>query len=175
MWRNGKGQFTHIKDLYVIHPDAKQEKNIFSGDEHVMITSMFPANTEQFEQFCDILQVKCLRSDDFLTTPINPKDETVDIMKAIMPKILVLAAISRPEKNQSLYERYVEEIKKYKFLVCDKIDLGYESIHNDIERIYSDDEHVYYVNSWLHNRKSYMSLLMFRCYQTTLTNAHQTI
>ncbi len=152
MWRNGKGQFTHIKDLYVIHPDAKQEKNIFSGDEHVMITSMFPVNTEQFEQFCDILQVKCLRSDDFLTTPINPKDETVDIMKAIMPKILVLAAISRPEKYQSLYERYVEEIKKYRFLVCDKIDLGYESIHNDIERIYSDDGHVYYVNSWLHNR-----------------------
>ena len=152
MWRNGKGQFTHIKDLYVIHPDAKQEKNIFSGDEHVMITSMFPVNTEQFEQFCNILQVKCLRSDDFLTTPINPKDETVDIMKAIMPKILVLAAISRPEKYQSLYERYVEEIKKYRFLVCDKIDLGYENIHNDIERIYSDDGHVYYVNSWLHNR-----------------------
>ena len=51
-----------------------------------------------------------------------------------------------------MYEKYAEEIKKYRFLVCDKIDLGYESIHNDIERIYSDDEHIYYVNSWEHNR-----------------------
>ncbi len=151
-WRNGKGQFTHIKNLYVIHPDARQEKNIFNGDEHIMITSMFPVNTEQFEQFCDILQVKCLKSDDFITTPINPKDETIEIMKAIMPKILVLAAISKPEKYQSLYEKYADEIKKYRFFVCDKIDLGYESIHNDIERIYSYEGHVYYVNSWVHNR-----------------------
>lgn len=152
-WRNGKGQLTHIKDLYVIHPEARQESNIFVGDEHVMrATSIFPLDTKKFELACDIFRIKCLKREDFKTTPINPKDETVDILKAIMPKILVLAAIEKPEKYQPLYEKYAEEIKKYRFLVCDKIDLGHESIHNDIERIYSDDEHIYYVNSWEHNR-----------------------
>lgn len=152
-WRNGKGQLAHIKDLYVIHPEARQEGNIFVGDEHVMrATSIFPFDTKKFELACDIFKIKCLKSEDFQTTPINPKDETVEILKAIMPKILVLAAIAKPEKYQPLYEKYAEEIKKYRFLVCDKIDLGYESIHNDIERIYSDDEHIYYVNSWEHNR-----------------------
>ena len=152
-WRNGKGQLAHIKDLYVIHPEAKQEGNIFVGDEHVMrATSIFPFDIKKFELACDIFKIKCLKREDFETTPINPKDETVEILKAIMPKILVLAAIEKPEKYQPLYEKYAEEIKKYRFLVCDKIDLGYESIHNDIERIYSDDEHIYYVNSWEHNR-----------------------
>lgn len=32
LWRNGKGQKTHIKELYAIHPEAKQQKAIFSGD-----------------------------------------------------------------------------------------------------------------------------------------------
>ena len=151
-WRNGKGQFVHIKDLYVIHPDAKQERNIFSGDEHVMGTSMFPVDIERFEETCDILQIKCLSSSDFKTIPNNPRDETVDILKAIMPKILVLSAIEKPEKYQTLFEKYATELKQYRFLVCDYIDLGYESIHNDIERIYSDDNHIYYVESWIHPR-----------------------
>ena len=151
-WRNGKGQFVHIKDLYVIHPDAKQERNIFSGDEHVMGTSMFPSDIERFEETCDIFQIKCLRSSDFRTVPNNPRDETVEILKSIMPKILVLSAIEKPEKYQSLFEKYATELKQYRFLVCDYIDLGYESIHNDIERIYSDDNHIYYVESWIHPR-----------------------
>ena len=36
--------------------------------------------------------------------------------------------------------------------MCDKIDLGYKTIHNDVMRIYNDDSHLYYVGSWLHNR-----------------------
>lgn len=32
-WRNGKGQKKHITELYAIHPDATQERNIFRGDE----------------------------------------------------------------------------------------------------------------------------------------------
>ena len=93
-----------------------------------------------------------MRSDDFETKPINPKDETIDVIKAIMPKLLILAAIERPEKYQTRYEKYATEIKNFRFYVCDKIDLGYEEIHNDIERIYSDESHVYYVDSWLHKR-----------------------
>jgi hypothetical protein len=41
-WRNGKGQKKHITELYAIHPDATQERNIFRGDEFVMQTSAFP-------------------------------------------------------------------------------------------------------------------------------------
>ncbi len=151
-WRNGKNQKTHISELYAIHPDAIQERAIFSGDEHVMQTSMFPFNTNNFERICDILKIKYLKSTDFKTTPLNYDDETSAIISKIKPKLLVLAAIENPEKYQSLFEKYIETISRYKFLVCDKIDLGYDTIHNDVERIYSDESHIYYVNSWLHNR-----------------------
>lgn len=152
LWRNGKGQKKHISELYVIHPEASQQKTIFSGDEHIMITNMFPSDTDEFERLCGILQVKYLKSSDFVSTPINQEDETEGMMKILKPRLLVLAAIEDADNYKDIYERYNEIISKYKFIVCDKIDLGYDTIHNDVERIYNDDAHIYYVNSWLHNR-----------------------
>lgn len=152
LWRNGKGQKKHISDLYAIHPDASQERAIFSGDEHVMLTNMFPYDIEQFEEICDILKIKCLTEDDFVSTPINKVNETEGMMRIIKPRLLVLAAIQNPDKYKEIYETYNELISKFQFYVCDKIDLGYDTIHNDVERIYNDDSHIYYVNSWLHNR-----------------------
>lgn len=151
-WRNGKGQLSHISKLYIIHPDASQERAIFSGNEHLLQTRMFPLKTNDFERICDILKVTYLRSSDFKTTPQNYMDETSVLMNTIKPKILVLAAIENPEKYKLLYEEYIEKLSGFKFFVCEKIDLGFELIHNDVERIYSDESHIYYVNSWLHNR-----------------------
>lgn len=152
LWRNGKGQKKHISELYAIHPDASQERAIFSGDEHVMLTNMFPYDIEQFERICDILKIKCLTEDDFVLTPINKENETEGMMRIIKPRLLVLAAIQNPDKYKENYEAYNDIISKYQFYVCDKIDLGYDTIHNDVERIYNDESHIYYVNSWLHNR-----------------------
>ncbi len=152
MWRNGKGQKKHIKELYAIHPDATQEKNIFWGDEYVMQTVSFPTSTESFEKICDILQIKYLKSKDFVATPINKVDETAKMVAILRPRILVLAAIDNPEIFQQKYELYNEKLSQYQFNVCEKIDLGYDTIHNDVMRIYNDETHLYYVSSWLHNR-----------------------
>lgn len=152
LWRNGKGQKKHISELYILHPEANQERYLFSGDEHVMQYGMFPYKTLEFERICDILRIKYLRSTDFIAKPINYKDETSFILGKIKPKLLVLAAIDNPDRYQNLYEQFTKIIEGYKFYVCDKIDLGYDSIHNDVERIYSDEGNIYYVNSWLHNR-----------------------
>ena len=151
-WRNGKGRKKHISELYAIHPNSKQERNIFSGDEHVMQTNMFPTGISEFERICGILQIKCLTSDDFSHTPINSVDETREMMQALKPRLLVLAAIEKDSRYKETYEKYDEIISKYKFFVCDKIDLCYETIHNDVERIYSDEDKIFYVNSWQHNR-----------------------
>lgn len=151
-WRNGKGRLAHIAELYAIHPDAKQEREIFRGDEHVMQTGMFPYDAKDFERVCSILQIKCLTSDDFITTPINSYNETDVMLRTLKPKLLVLAAIENPEKYQSIYEGYAEIIEQYLFFVCDKIDVGYNDIHNDVERIFVNDNRLYYVNSWLHRR-----------------------
>ena len=63
-WRNGKGQKKHITELYAIHPDATQERNIFRGDEFVMQTSAFPYDTDSFVKVCNMLKIKCLTSSD---------------------------------------------------------------------------------------------------------------
>lgn len=151
-WRNGKGQKKHIKELYAIHPDAIQEKNIFWGDEYVMQTGCFPVSTESFEKICGILKIKYLKSTDFVATPINKVDETANMVAILRPRILVLAAIDNPDKFQHKYELYNEKLSQYKFNVCEKIDLGFDTIHNDVMRIYNDETHLYYVASWLHNR-----------------------
>ena len=151
-WRNGKGSKKHISELYAIHPNSRQEKTIFGGDEHVMQTSMFPSNASEFERICEILQIKCLTSEDFSHTPINAVDESKEMMYALKPRILVLAASGDNKAYKEDYEEYDEIISQYRFFVCDKIDLSYENIHNDVERIYSDNDKIYYVNSWQHNR-----------------------
>ena len=151
-WRNGKGQKKHISELFAIHPDAKQERNIFWGDEFVMQTTCFPSSSESFEKVCQILQIECLTKDDFIATPIGKNDETVKMVPILRPRLLVLAAIENPARFQQLYEKYNETISKYRFSVCEKIDLGYKTIHNDVMRIYNDDSHLYYVGSWLHKR-----------------------
>lgn len=151
-WRNGKGQKKHITELYAIHPEAIQERNIFRGDEFVMQTSAFPNVTDSFVKVCDMLKIKCLTSSDFVATPIGKQDETMDMVAILRPRLLILSAIENPDKFQELYERYNTKLSQYHFVVCKKIDLGYDTIHNDVERIYNDDNHLYYVSSWKHNR-----------------------
>ena len=151
-WRNGKGQKKHITELYAIHPEAIQERNIFRGDEYVMQTSAFPINTESFVKVCEIFKIKCLTKEDFVATPIGKNDETAKMVTILRPRLLVLSAIENPEKFQELYEKYNTKLSQFHFVVCEKIDLGYDTIHNDVERIYNDDNHLYYVSSWKHNR-----------------------
>ena len=151
-WRNGKGQKKHITELYAIHPDATQERNIFRGDEFVMQTSAFPYDTDSFVKVCNMLKIKCLTSSDFVATPIGKQDETADMVAILRPRLLILSAIENPDRFQELYERYNTKLSQYHFVVCEKIDLGYDTIHNDVERIYNDDNHLYYVSSWKHNR-----------------------
>ncbi len=151
-WRNGKGQKKHITELYAIHPEASQERNIFRGDEFVMQTSAFPIGTDSFVKVCKMLKIKCLTSSDFVATPIGKRDETAAMVAILRPRLLVLSAIENPERFQELYERYNQKLSQYHFVVCEKIDLGYDTIHNDVERIYNDENHIYYVSSWKHNR-----------------------
>lgn len=151
-WRNGKGQKKHITELYAIHPDATQERNIFRGDEFVIQTSAFPYETDSFVKVCNMLKIKCLTSSDFVATPIGKQDETADMVAILRPRLLILSAIENPDKFQELYERYNTKLSQYHFVVCEKIDLGYDTIHNDVERIYNYDNHLYYVSSWKHNR-----------------------
>lgn len=151
-WRNGKGQKKHISELYAIHPDAIQERNIFRGDEYVMQTSAFPSSTDSFVKVCEIFKIKCLTKDDFVATPIGKNDETANMVAILRPRLLVLSAIENPDKFQELYEKYNAKLSQFHFIVCEKIDLGYDTIHNDVERIYNDDNHLYYVSSWKHNR-----------------------
>ncbi|WP_300969503.1 sacsin N-terminal ATP-binding-like domain-containing protein [Porphyromonas vaginalis] len=151
-WRNGKGQKKHITELYAIHPDATQERNIFRGDEFVMGTSAFPTDSDPFVKVCDMLKIKCLTSSDFVATPIGKQDETEEMVAILRPRLLILSAIENPVRFQELYERYNTKLSQYHFVVCERIDLGYDTIHNDVERIYNDDNHLYYVSSWKHNR-----------------------
>lgn len=117
-----------------------------------MQTSAFPIGTDSFVKVCDMLKIKCLTSTDFVATPIGKQDETADMVAILRSRLLILSAIENPDKFQELYERYNTKLSQYHFVVCEKIDLGYDTIHNDVERIYNDDNHLYYVNSWKHNR-----------------------
>ena len=103
-WRNGKGRMSHISELYVIHPVASQERAIFSGDEYVMNTAMFPYNTEDFLRFCEIMQIQVLTSKDFVTTPVNDREETSRILQTINKKLVHDFTFELNKQNKKPYE-----------------------------------------------------------------------
>ena len=105
LWRNCKWQKKHISELYVIHPEAKQQREVFRGNEHVMLSNMFPVDTKEFERLCSILKIKCLKAGDFVSTPINRVEQTAAMMKAIKPRLLVLSAIENAYKYKDKYEK----------------------------------------------------------------------
>ena len=152
LWRNGKGQKKHISELYTIHPDATGLRNVFWGNEFVMQTSTFPYKTDEFVQVCKILKIKCLTKADFTFTPKGKMDETANMLKILRPRLLVLSAIEDSDNFQKLYERYNERLSQLHFFKCEQIDLGYNEIHSDVERIYSENNHFFYVDSWKHIR-----------------------
>ena len=101
-----------------------------------MQTSAFPIAKDSFMKVCDILKIKCLTSSDFIATPIGKQNQTMEMVAILRPRLLILSAIENPDKFQELYERYNTKLSQYHFVMCEKIDLGYDTIHNDVERIY---------------------------------------
>ncbi len=154
LWRNCKGQKTQIKALSVIHPSAEQQRKIFSGNENLIQTTSFPNDVGDFERFCKLMRIRMLFEKDFVSTPVNEKDETEAILKELAPKLLILAAIENENKYQQLFEEYVGITESFRYYTCQSIELGCGNIRNDLERVFVDNDkkNFYYVDSWYHMR-----------------------
>ena len=154
LWRNCKGQKTQIKALSVIHPSAEQQRKIFSGNENLIQTTSFPNDVGDFERFCKLMRIRMLFEKDFVSTPVNEKDETEAILKELAPKLLILAAIENENKYQQLFEEYVGITESFRYYTCQSIELGCGNIRNDLERVFVDNDKksFYYVDSWYHMR-----------------------
>ena len=150
-WKNGRGLYVHISELYAIHPSAMQERSVFSSDEHVIRTWSFPEEEGPFEDICDMLDIRVLKSEDFKTVPVQPVIlQTAEILEKLKVRLLILAAIDHNDRYAKYYEKYIETLREYGFYACEQIDLRYEEIQGTVGQVYVDDTNkkVYYVTAW---------------------------
>lgn len=150
-WKNGHGFYVHISELYAIHPSAMQERSVFSSDEHVIRTWSFPEDEGQFEDICDMLDIRVLKSEDFKTVPVQPViPQTAEILEKLKVRLLILAAIDHNDRYAKYYEKYIETLREYGFYACEQIDLRYEELQGTVGQVYIDDTNkkVYYVTAW---------------------------
>lgn len=152
LWRNGKSRLTHISKLYMIHPDARQARHFFSGDDNVFQVTPFPREKDSLEKVCKILKIKVLTARDFTSTPINAVNQTRQMMSILKPKLLILAGIESEKSFEKVYNRYISTLSEYQMMVCDKIEYGYGDINSDVFRVVQDEHQINYVESWSNRR-----------------------
>lgn len=157
-WKNGRDRYVHISSLYAIHPSSTQERLVFSTDENIIRTKCFPDDEDKFEDICDMLDIRILKSEDFKTIPVAPvRPETAEILDRLKVRLLILAAIDHDDKYAKYYKKYLEEVTKYGYYSCARIELAYGDIHGSVVgRTYIDDadSKIYYVSAW-DNRRTY--------------------
>lgn len=153
VWRNGKGGFTHLKDLYVLDIHATRLKQLFGKNAKVLASNYIESNYV-FEAFCRVFKINALKEEDFKPTHIIIEEPTTEKMhKCLRLPLLIVAAVSNPEKWEDLYEGYCKKLEELTFYRCKSISLNYKDVLKDSSIQYHKKENeIYFVNDWMGRR-----------------------
>lgn len=153
VWRNGRGEFAHLKNLYVLNIKETRLRQLFGKNVNVLAGN-YIESISVFDAFCKIFKIDALTEKDFNLTPSLIDEPTTEEMhnKLRLP-LLIVAAVSEPENWKELYDGYCENLDKLQFHRCKSIILNYEEILKDSSiQYYKDGEEIFFVEDWMGRR-----------------------
>ena len=153
LWRNGRGEFVRLKDLYVIDINEERLKQLF-GKNAKVLSQEYIDSQYIFKPFCEIFGIDALTQDDFELTPdIIDEPTTEEMRKKLRLPLLIVAAVSDPSKWQDLYDDYCDKIDVLEFHRCKSITLNYQGELKDSSiQYHKDDTELFYVKDWMGRR-----------------------
>lgn len=153
VWRNGKGDLIRLKDLYVLDINATRLKQLFGKNAKVFAASNIE-DSYAFEAFCRIFKINALKETDFeLTHTIIEEPTTEKMRKCLRLPLLLVAAISNPNKWGELYNEYCRILKELKFYRCKSISLNYKNVLKDSNiQYHKNGNALYFVDNWMGRR-----------------------
>ena len=153
LWRNGRGGFERLNELYVIDIHEERLKQLFGKNAKVMSQEYFESDYV-FKPFCEIFRIKALTQDDFELTPdIIDEPTTEEMRKKLRLPLLIVAAVSDSNNWKELYDNYCVKLDCLQFYRCRSITLNYEGELKDSSiQYHKDDNELFYVKDWMGRR-----------------------
>mgnify|MGYP002624762702 CR=1 FL=1 len=153
IWRNGRGEFARLNELYVIDIDEERLKQLFGKNAKVMSLEYFDS-AYVFRQFCEIFNIDALTQDDFELTPEIIEEPTTEEMRMkLRLPLLIIAAVSDPSNWKELYDDYCEKLDVLQFHRCKTITLNYEGeLKDESIQYHKDGAELFYVKDWMGRR-----------------------
>lgn len=153
IWRNGRGEFVRLKELYVIDINEERLKQLFGKNAKVM-SQEYIDSEYVFSSFCKIFGINALTQDDFDLTPeIIEEPTTEEMRKKLRLPLLIVAAVSVPNNWKELYDNYCEKLDELIFRRCKSITLNYKGELKDSSiQYHKETTELFYVKDWMGRR-----------------------
>lgn len=153
IWRNGRGEFNRLTELYVIDINEERLKQLFGKNTKVMSLEYFESEYV-FNQFCEIFGIKALTQDDFELTPeIIEEPTTEEMRKKLRLPLLIVAAVSDPSNWKAMYNDFCDKLDILQFHRCRTITLNYEGeLKDESIQYHKDGAELFYVKDWMGRR-----------------------
>ncbi len=153
VWKNGRGEFVHITELYLLDICSDRLRQLFGKNTKVM-SHEYIDNLDVFTSFCRIFKVNALKEEDFILNSSTYDEPTTEQMRKILRlPLLITAAVSEPDKWESAYKDYCSKLDKLSFYRCRTISFCYDDVLSDSSiQYYKKGDSLYFVNDWMGRR-----------------------
>ena len=153
-WRNRRGKFTHIKELYALSVDDEKTNYLeqyFKLHPLVIESDYFPLTNPLFTSICNMMDIPIIEWKDMEFKP--EESFPTDIKNEIKRLLLLVAAIEEPQRWDEYFSELTERLDIASFYRCKSISLAYsqnEEINQNASKFYFEPEYnsFYYVNDW---------------------------
>lgn len=149
IWKNGKAEDKHIRELYAIAPDSKTLREFFRDNEFVLHSDYISLLwDDEYRSICKMMQIPIIEENDMSFEPDGVQDS---IGRYFEGRLLVVAGVEDADKWKESFEKYKEKISNMTFWHCSSISWTYkgnEKISQSSKKFYAKDSDFYYVKDW---------------------------
>ena len=157
LWRNGRGEYKHIGQLYCLDPDNTTLWEYFRDNEFIISSDYFPSDGNEYNAVRQMMQIELITSKDMVFDPKGGTLVTDDILKYMLLRFLILSGKESPDSWKERFDKYNNELVKLKFWKCEAITWYYnkkDSIRQSGKKFFNENgsDRIYYVGEW-HGRQ----------------------
>lgn len=151
LWKNGKGDYIHLKDLYAIDINSEKLVQYFKDNDQVISLSYFSSVPDTYLKMCGVLDINVIYEKDMTFEPSEGTLKGEDYKKELTYRSMIAAGIEGGENWKELYNKFSEELLPISFWECSAISWKYSvnpSIRQTTKKFFYQENEVYFVEKY---------------------------
>ena len=153
LWKNGKGDYIQLKDLYAIDIHSEKLVQYFKDNEQVINLSYFSLEPDKYLKMCKVLDIDVIYDSEegmeFEPTEGILKGE--DYKRELTYRLMIAAGIEGGENWKEPYKRFSEKLLPISFWACSAISWKSTlnpSISQTTTKFFYQGDEVYFVEKY---------------------------